>query len=229
MELLSSENTKQNMRRIMMNAILEYIGLIGAVIAIVSVFVGGLWAYFTFIFTRGILPPVEFSVNYQKIGVHKGYYLLQVIFAIKNLGVTPLVISNINARINYLNENDEVNIFRSNNLYGRVNICNSLGKWLLTGDTSNANSRICSSIPILKSATFVQYGLKQEYTLITAIPESAVFLLVHGSFQYGAEGFQRNKFINFVYGIGKNLSLIQYSLKNVIEPHTAERLFCLRD
>ena len=83
-----------------------------------------------------------------------------------------------------------------------------------------------SGIPVVPYDTFVQPGVKQTYTLITAIPESAVHALVHGSFRYGLNPTESQLAI---HNAARKLGLVQHRLKRVTEPHTAQRAFDLSD
>ena len=74
---------------------------------------------------------------------------------------------------------------------------------------------------LLDDDTFVQAGVDQSYTFVTALPEGCRYVLVWASFQYAQRprGLQ-----SFLVGLSRRLGLIQYTLEHVTEPHTVERL-----
>jgi hypothetical protein len=75
---------------------------------------------------------------------------------------------------------------------------------------------------ILEYDTFVQPGVDQVYTLVTAVPASTTYVLVWSSFQYAQHPSLLQRFILF---LSRRLGLLQYSLRHVGKPHTIERVF----
>jgi hypothetical protein len=75
---------------------------------------------------------------------------------------------------------------------------------------------------ILGLDTFVQAGVDQVYTFVTALPESTSYVLIWASFEYEPSPTRLQSVILF---ISRRLGLIQYSLAHVEEPHTAESVF----
>jgi hypothetical protein len=79
-------------------------------------------------------------------------------------------------------------------------------------------------IEVAPNRTFVHPGVNHVYTLITAVPEKATFLVVKGQFFYV---LCPSLLQSIALKIGRFLGLIQYSLNDVTKPHTIERAFRL--
>jgi hypothetical protein len=80
-------------------------------------------------------------------------------------------------------------------------------------------------IPIVSYDTFVQPGVSQAYSFVTALPGSASYILVYSSFRYGVHARYLER---LTLRIARMLGIIQYSLAHVTQAHTAQRVFNLR-
>ena len=72
--------------------------------------------------------------------------------------------------------------------------------------------------------TFVQPGVDQIYTFVTAVPDNADCILAWASFEYAQTP---SAYQNLILRLSRKLGLVQYSLQHVGEPHTLERAFGL--
>ena len=70
--------------------------------------------------------------------------------------------------------------------------------------------------------TFVQPGVNQKYTFVTAIEEDISFLHVTAMFDYVVR-FKRIS--RFFLNTSKLLGLIQFDLESIDQPHSVERAF----
>jgi hypothetical protein len=120
-------------------------------------------------------------------------------------------------RLLYLLTDDPISLEDARtSLFGRVRFTRSVSKEL-SGDE-------IKRISITPHDTFVQPGVSQTYTVVTAVPEDASFLLVHCQFEYA----QRPTPIqNLSVALSRRLGLIQYTLEHVSEPHTIETCVAL--
>jgi hypothetical protein len=204
-----------------METITTWLNVVTSAVALLAVLIGGLWAYTKFILERGLLPPVEFTLDCNRLGAQGGKQLVEIQLHLKNLGGSTLVAEDIQTRIRYITSDDEVTIFSdaAKPTFGRVRFPHSHGK-AIVDDQPNGSSLI----PILNYDTFVQPGVDQAYTLVTALPQSATYLLVWAQFRYAKHP---SSFERVVIRVSRVLGLIHYSLDHVAEPHTIERAFKL--
>ena len=79
-------------------------------------------------------------------------------------------------------------------------------------------------IPILSYNPFVRPGVDQICTLVTAVPDSAMFILIKAQFSY-AKRPSRMQWAMVM--LSRQLGLIQHRLENLKKPHTIERAFRL--
>ena len=80
-------------------------------------------------------------------------------------------------------------------------------------------------IPVLAYDTFVQRGVDQVYTFITALPTTASYVLVHASFRYGADPCRLER---WAWWLARRAGIVQYDLSHITQPHTTERIFNLK-
>jgi hypothetical protein len=182
-----------------------------------AVLIGGLWAFTKYVVERGVLPPVQFSIEARVVGCQKGQKVIEVLPHVRNVGTATAVVTGMSLRLLYLLTDDPVMLEDARtSRFGRVRFTRSVSKEL-SGDE-------IKRISITPHDTFVQPGVSQTYTVVTAVPENASFLLVHCQFEYA----QRPTAVqNLSVAVSRRLGLIQYTLKHVSEPHTIERCFAL--
>jgi hypothetical protein len=186
--------------------------------AVLFVLVGGLWAYTKYIVERGVLPPVEPSIECKMLGTQDGSRLVELLLHLENKGTATLVATKISMRVRYLLDSDPVHLEAdlSGPLFGRVRFPNSVARDLSRQEVSG--------VPVLKYDSFVQPNVDQSYSVVSAVPDTATFLLVRGRFEYA----QRPTLLqNLIVAVSRRLGLIQYTLSHVSEPHTVERAFSL--
>jgi len=211
----------------------SWLTLISGVVTLLAGLVTALWAYTKFILERGLIPPVQFDINCNDVGVQKGKHVLEVLVHLKNLGTSTLVASHIIADILYLDSSDPLDLINnpSEAAYGRLRFPRAVRKDLQNKDMSqparsgkdSANSQKRKrGITIVPHDTFVQPGVDQIYTLVTAVPQSTTYVLIRASFEYAQHPSLLARRILFV---SRKLGLIQYSLDHVNKPHTIERAY----
>lgn len=205
----------------MIDAVKAFLEIITSIVTVIAVVSGGLWAYTKFVVERGLIPPVEFTVDCNRLGTQHGKQLIEVLFHIENVGGSILVIKDYSAKIRYISSDEEIKLFRNpdDKKFGRANFPN-----VQTRTWQPEQLNVPSEIPVVPHPTFVQPKVDQVYYLVTAVPQSASFLLVSGEFHYAKRPpWLQRKTIK----LSRCLGLIQYSLDDVDEPHTVQRAFRL--
>lgn len=181
---------------------------------------GGLWAYSKFVVERGLLPPVEFKIDFNVVGSQKGKRLVEISLHLKNLGVSTLVATDVRASLRYLNSDDSIDVFANTEekTFARIIFPHSLRKDILGKKAKS------SWINIVDHDIIVGPGVDQVCTLVTAVPDSAIFVLVKGKFKYLRKPSILQR---IVINLSHLLGLTQFTLKNVTKPHSVEHAFRL--
>lgn len=198
----------------------KWLGLLSSAVALSAGLVAALWAYTKYVLERGLLPPAQFDVDCKFVGLQGDKKLLEILVHLKNLGTSTLITSDVRVDVLYLDDADKPSLFEdpTRPTFGRLRFPRSLRKELRQ-DEEAGNRRGMRVVPY---DTFVQPGVDQVYTLITAIPESTIYVLIWSSFQYAQHPTLISRFVLF---LSRQLGLLQYSLGHVSRPHTIERVF----
>lgn len=185
-------------------------------LTILATLIGGLWVWSKYIIERALIPPAEFSLDFNFLGTKEENSIVECLLLLKNIGNSTLVVKDIMIRIKYLGKNDNISIFtdkKEGAKFGRLNFPNSRSR-----DFSEGKKRFT----VIGYDTFVQPGVRQIYTLVTTIPEDASFLLLKGEFKYAQKPSALQE---SVLWISRRLGLINWSLYHIQQPHTIERCF----
>jgi|SRR3990172_434087 len=200
----------------------QWLGLVSGSVTLIAGLVTALWAYTKFVLERTLLPPTQFDLDCRSVGSQGDKKLLEILVYLKNLGSSTLIASDIRVDVLYIidDPDEKLDLVKdpSKPTFGRLWFPRSLRKDL-SQDKQTDNRR---GIKVVPYDTFVQPGVNQAYTLVTAIPKSTTFVLVWSSFQYAQHPTLITRLIWFV---SRRIGLIQYSLDHVSEPHTIERVF----
>jgi hypothetical protein len=207
-----------------------WLNLISGTVAIIAGLVAAFWAYTKFVLERGLLPPVQFNVECESVGLQGEKTVLEILLNLKNLGTATLVATNIRVDVRYLDVADAPSLFENSEkaTFGRLRFPRSLQQDLLGSsegfatDDQNKKPNALHGIPILRYDTFVQPGVDQTYTFVTAVPKSTTFVRIFASFEYA---LHPSRFQRAILVLSRRFGLIQYSLDHVRKPHTAERIF----
>jgi len=201
-----------------------------------------IWAYTKFIIERGFLPPAQFDIDCRKVGYQAESAILEILLHLKNLGKATLVATNLRLDLRYLDSTDQINLFSDakDRRYGRLDVPRSLKDDLVNMSANNSKTEDIRKenqtkkerwtiegrgIPIMRYDTFVQAGVDQIYSFITTVPKSASFVQLWSSFNYAQSP---SRLQGFIVRLSRRLGLIQFSLKHLYEPHTAERMFMVQ-
>jgi hypothetical protein len=225
------------------NILGPWLELVSGVFALVAGLVTAFWAYTKFVLERGLLPPVQFEVDCKAVGLQRDKVVLEILLHLKNLGTSVLVATNIRVDVLYLDAADEPNLFEDPHkpTFGRLRFARSLREDAVPPGSDRTDAPPAGDLPaherqkssgggrgitVLQYDTFVQSGVDQVYTFVTAVPASTTYVLVWSSFQYAQHP---SRFQRYTLILSRRLGLIQYSLEHVREPHTIERVFKIPD
>jgi hypothetical protein len=170
--------------------------------------------------------------------------MVEVLLHLKNVGSSTLVATNIRINIHYLTEDDVVSINENSDKsrpqddrIGRLQFLHSLDKEIGKASWHHANKvsppkkgpsfkkqRVLKGpgFLVVDHDTFVQPGVDQTYTFITAVPRSCRYIRIIASFYYAQHP---GPILNFFLGLSRRMGLIQYSLSHITEPHVVVRAF----
>jgi len=202
--------------------------------ALASGFIAALWAYSKYILERGLIPPARLWVSCESIGVQGGKHVVQAVLHIENLGSSTLIATDVRLDLRYLNKRDQLKLCTRENLIGRLNFRHSLRGEVapapdsIRSESENRGQKASDKIEereprgflLASHDTFVQAGIHQEYTFVTALPEDATFVLVYGSFRYAK---RPSVIASAALFLSRRLGLIQFTLSHIEEPHTTAK------
>ena len=224
----------------------SWLEVVSGIVALIAGLTAAFWAYTKLILERGLLPPTQFDIECTTVGLQGNKMILEILLRLKNLGTCTLIVTNLRVDIRYLDVNDAPTLFRDpeKSTYGRLCFPRSLHKELQDGSvastSSSASSPLTSTvvigrdketgdqsgIQVLRHDTFVQPGVDQIYTFVTAVPQSTTYVRILSSFEYELHPTFLQRAILFV---SRRLGLLQYSLDHVRKPHTSERVFKVQE
>ena len=238
-----------------MDSLTQLLNILTSLFTLVAGSLAALWAYTKYVVERGLLPPVQFDVTCNKIGMYQKRNILEFEIHLRNVGSTTLVAQNIRIDVRYIRTGDldrrtegpdielfKEHLFTDNKRAGRLYFPNSLIQELNIDPSSLIPRKIRNDqdrkelwikrgylkrgFLILEYDTFVQPGVDQKYTFVTTVPGDTLCALTWCSFQYAQ---QLSSGQERILKISRRLGLIQYSLQHVQEPHTVESVFWLVD
>jgi hypothetical protein len=147
----------------------EIAELLQAIVTTLAIIIGGVWAYWIFFRRREHHLRIEFTVDLSVVGIQDEKYILEVIAHIENKGLVRHKIHNFEFSVRYLNATDDiVNGVNEKNLQVRM-----------PHDIENRGL-----IPASWGYTFIEPNVRQAYSYITSVPQSANFALVRAKFKY---------------------------------------------
>jgi hypothetical protein len=225
-----------------LNTLQQGLGILAGTLTIVGGLLAALWAYTKFVLERGLFPPTQFNIDCKAVGRHEGETVLETLLLLKNVGHSTLIAKNIRVDIRCLDVSEKPKLFDDpeSKTFGRLVFPLSLKRTLMerhrssglvsarapiAGNATHNTSRETRNVRgmlLLRHHTFVQAGVEQIYTFVTAVPESVVFVLVWASFKYE---IQPSPFQKRVLRLSRRIGLVQFSLQHIRKPHTVERVF----
>ena len=147
--------------------------LLQSVAALVVLVLGAFWGYFKWRKRREHAPRLEFTVDVNFVGLHKGQWLVEVLALVDNKGLVQHRIREFSFDLRTLDVNDPIEEGEKEiNYQTRIPRKVKEAAW----------------IPRDWESTFIEPGLKTRYSYVVAVPRTAKFVLVHGKFDYGRKG-----------------------------------------
>ena len=215
------------------NHIKIWIGIVQSLITMAGLLLGGLWAWTRFVLERGLMPPSQMDISLRVLGSFQSSTLIEIGVEIANKGSSALIVCDLRARLRYIDEIDKVEVADTQpdkGTFGRVNfphagVINGIGAEKRTLKDSRTSEDIIlgsGEFLIVPYDTFVQPGVAQLYTFVTALPNTSMYLLARSSFRYQ---LRPSKMQLRILRVSRKLGLLQYSLNHVRVPHTVERTF----
>jgi hypothetical protein len=210
-----------------------WIDVVQGLITIAATLLGGFWVWSKFVLERGLIPPSQMTISLRKLASSDSATMVELEVGIHNKGSSALVVCDLRIRLRYLNNDDEIEVFNDpkKTVYGRVNFLHahdfdSDKRDLKEGDRSDFPPLAHGEFLLIPYDTFVQPGVEQKYTFVTALPQTASYVLARSSFRYEMRPSRTQLRI---LRLSRKLGMFQYSLDHVREPHTVEKSFNIRD
>jgi hypothetical protein len=211
-----------------------WIDVAQGVITIAATLLAGLWAWIRFVLERGLMPASQMDISVSLLGRSATATIMEVEVQIGNKGSSALVVTDLRIRLRYADQDDAIRLIDQpgESAYGHVafphaGVLDGIGakKREVKGKLRDEVVQLGSGeFLVVPYDTFVQPGVDQMYSFVTALPPTAAYLLARASFRYQLRPSDAQLEI---LGIGRELGIIQYSLKHVKEPHTVEKSFAV--
>jgi hypothetical protein len=141
-----------------------------AFVTALAILIGGGWAFWKFLVQRESRAKIEFSLDLRVIGHLHGKILAEVVAVVVNRVLVRHWVSDFRFDVRYLTMEDQLiedgERFNQQVFFPRCAI------------------RKRSWFPPRWKGTFIDPGVRQEYTYVTAIPSDACFAFVYATFKY---------------------------------------------
>lgn len=181
-----------------------------------------------------MLPPSQMDIGLQTVGLLDSARIVEVSVRVNNKGSSALVITDLRIRLRYPAADDEIKVINDPNhpAFGRLNfphahVLHDVGAAKRcvkrpdrTGRKDAEYQFGSGEFLLIQYDTFVQPGVDQSYTFVTALPKEAKYVLTRASFRYE---MQPSKMQAGLLRISRKLGIHQYSLDHVSQPHTIEK------
>ena len=179
----------------------------------------GLWVFTKYIIEKASLPSAELDIECKKIGFKGTSQIIEIITVIKNKGSTVLLVHDLKIKLKaILSEEDKINNYPDDKKFGRLKFNN----YLTDNKSLKKSPKNKGLIPLVPDSTFVMPNVSQKYTYTTSINNSVEYIFAHVQFSYHSKN---NYMRAIVISIGHFFGLIRIRLKNIKNPHTAQRVF----
>lgn len=142
----------------------------------VGILVGALWVYRKFITTRENHAKIQFDIDLKILGRQDNKLLIEIIATFENKGLVRHWINNLTCDILILKESDPV-------VHGDERINYQVLFEKHNPKNNNAKQRIIW-IPPNWYSSFVDPGVKQQYSYLSDVPDSTTFLSIYAQFYF---------------------------------------------
>ena len=155
----------------------------------IGLVVGAVWIYLKFIRTRENHPKIEFDVDVRLLGRQDNKIIIEIIANLENKGLVRHWINNFSCDILILKSEDPV-------IHGdkRINYQLLFEKHNpIKDDSNNERRKRIVWIPEDWYESFVDAGVKQQYTYLSDVPEVTTFISIYSQFFYKGNDFQTSQ------------------------------------
>jgi hypothetical protein len=214
------------------NNIKTWIEIVQGLLTIAALLIGGFWAWSRFVVERGLIPASQMDLALRTIGFSESATIVEIAVQLHNTGSSALMVSDFRIRLRYLNDDEQIQLFDDPEkpTFGRINfphahVLNRIGA---EERVAKVRGHDCDlklgrgEFLVVPYDTFVQPGVDQLYSFVTALPRSSSYVLARASFRYEVRPSMLQR---IVLRISRKVGMLQYSLEHVREPHTIERSF----
>jgi hypothetical protein len=218
------------------NYIKDWIDVAQGLVTVAAMLIGGFWAWSRLVVERGLIPPSQMDLALRTMGSSESATIVEIAVRLHNKGSSALVVTDLRVRLRYLNDDDDIQLIDAPEkaAFGRVNfphahVLNRIGaeERVANAQIRDHDSRLGrGEFLLVPHDTFVQPGVDQLYTFVTALPRTSSYVLARASFRYEV---RPSRMQLRILRISRKVGMIQYSLDHVREPHTIERSFKIGD
>lgn len=161
------------------NQIKEIVEIIESIAKTIGLFIGAIWVYLKFIRNRENHPKIEFNVDVRLLGSQNEKLIIEIIAVVENKGLVRHWINDFTCDVLILKATDLVE-------HGDERINHQILFNKNNPIKSNGESKRERIIWIPKDwyDTFIDSGIKQQYTYLTGVPDTTTFISIYSQFIY---------------------------------------------
>jgi hypothetical protein len=141
-----------------------------SILTSIAIAAGGFWTYWKFVWSRENRPKIEFNISLNEIGALNEKIIVEIIATIENKGIARHWISEFTVDVFYLTSEDEVKL-GSEKINGQV-------------EFRKLNPEKIYLVPKKWDGSFIDSGIKQDYTYLYYVPEKAKYVTISSQFKY---------------------------------------------
>lgn len=167
----------------------------------IGIIVGAIWVYLRFIRTRESHPKIEFNIDLKSLGRQDKKILIEIIANLENKGQVRHWVNNFTCDVLILRSVDSV-------VPGdkRINYQTLFEKYNPIKSYDGDRTGRIVWIPEKWYESFIDGGIKQQYTYLTEVPENTAFISIYSQFYYEGDDFQTAQKTFSVEQLEKNAS-----------------------
>ncbi|HWB23942.1 MAG TPA: hypothetical protein VG738_00615 [Chitinophagaceae bacterium] len=165
------------------------VDIIESLVKSAGVIIGAVWVYLKFIRTRENFPKIEFNVDLRVVGRQDEKIIIEVIANLENKGLVRHWINDFTCDVLILRKEAPV-------IHGdeRINYQLLFEKYNPVKDEKNeTHTEKIVWIPKDWYDSFVDAGIQQQYTYLTAVPCDTAFISIYSGFHYRGDDFQTSQ------------------------------------
>lgn len=151
--------------------------IIESLLTSLAILIGGGWTFWKYVLQREAYPKIQFNIDINFISIQDKQILFEVLLVLKNKGTVRHEIDkeSFTLKIRYLTKDDKI-------IQGDLKY-NFETKFPHLHEVKDVNKKRKIIHESWKN-TFLDPGVKQVYSYITALPEDTLCILVKSKFNY---------------------------------------------